>query len=160
MNQEVSPGGTVYDSNDKRYNYFSGNKSKSGSPVNDRHHSRQSVDSPTRTFNDASDFNIMHYSPKSPMKTRLNHNFQVVFKLKYVTVPGEDLYVIGDLPQLGSTSELKHSLKWTEGHIWVSEQPLSTSTPYFSYKYVKVDREKKITDQEDGIQRVADLTLL
>ena len=55
------------------------------------------------------------------MKTRLNQNFSVMFKLKYVTVPGEDLFVIGDLPQLGSNKDLKHGLKWTEGHIWVSE---------------------------------------
>jgi hypothetical protein len=85
------------------------------------------------------------------MKTRMNHNYSVTFKLKYVTVPGEDLYVIGDLPQLGGNKDLKYSLMWTEGHIWVSEQPLLTSTPYFSYKYVKVDRGMKIIDQEDGI---------
>jgi hypothetical protein len=75
-------------------------------------------------------------------------------------VPGEDLFVIGDLPQLGANKELKYGLMWTDGHIWVSESPLLTTTPYFSYKYVKVDRSMKIIDKEDGIQRVADLTLL
>ena len=73
------------------------------------------------------------------MKTRAHQSFSVNFKLKYVTVPGEDLYIIGDLPQLGANKELKYSLKWTDGHIWVSEQPLVTSTPFFSYRYVKVD---------------------
>ena len=152
MNQEASPRENVYDSNDKRYNYFSGNRGKSGSPVH-KGKSYESVDSPKKTFNDASDFNITHYSPKSPIKTRLNHNFSVIFKLKYVTVPGEDLFVIGDIPQLGANKDLKHSLKWTDGHIWVSEQPLTTSTPYFSYKYVKVDgkNHNKVMDQEDGI---------
>ena len=73
------------------------------------------------------------------MKTRLSQNFTVIFKMKFVTVPGEDLYIIGDLPQLGGNKELKYPLKWTDGHIWVSETPLVTSTPYFAYKYVMVD---------------------
>ena len=80
--------------------------------------------SPQRAIRDTSDFNIASYSPKSPMKTRLNNNYSVNFRLKYVTVPGEDLYVIGNLPQLGNNKELKYGLMWTEGHIWVSEQPL------------------------------------
>jgi hypothetical protein len=51
----------------------------------------------------------------------------VTFKLHYQTVPGEDLHVIGEISELGNLSEQKHPLKWTEGHIWMSDKALITN---------------------------------
>ena len=52
---------------------------------------------------------------------------RVYFRLKYKTLPGENLFVVGEIAELGIIGEYKHPLKWTEGHIWVSESPLLTS---------------------------------
>ena len=64
--------------------------------------------------------------------------FKVTFRLHYETVPGEDLFVVGNIPELGTIEERRHSLKWTEGHIWVSTKPLITRRPTFQYNYVMV----------------------
>jgi len=56
---------------------------------------------------------------------------------------GENIGVVGNIPELGSwkkeTAFLK--MKWTEGHIWETEEPIFISynpsrPPYFMYKYV------------------------
>lgn len=63
--------------------------------------------------------------------------YEVTFRIKYTSRLGENVFVLGDIPQLGTTSDLtKHPLKWTEGHIWVSTVPLRTTTPVFRYHYI------------------------
>ena len=86
--------------------------------------------------------------------------FSVSFKLHYKTVPGEDLFVVGEIPELGTVGEHKHPLKWTQGHIWVSEIPLLTSQSIFHYKYVLLGVKKEVLNSEQGIHRIADLSLL
>ena len=52
-------------------------------------------------------------------------------------------------------------MRWTEGHIWVLEEPLIVSVPWFSYKYILLSDEKKKVDKwEAGIDRIAELRLL
>mmetsp|Transcript_5298 Transcript_5298/g.8930 ORF Transcript_5298/g.8930 Transcript_5298/m.8930 type:complete len:117 (+) Transcript_5298:471-821(+) len=52
-------------------------------------------------------------------------------------------------------------MKWTEGHIWVSERPLITNNYYFQYKYVLLDEEKtNLIAWERGVDRIADLEIL
>jgi len=100
----------------------------------------------------------------------LNHNvtysynvttqeYEVHFKIKYVTKLYEDLFDTGDITERGSAGDLKrHPLKWTEGHIWVSERPLRTSTPLFRYNYIMIDQKSgKQIDNQEGFTRIADL---
>ena len=67
--------------------------------------------------------------------------------------------MIGDLPGLGTNSDmLKHPLKWTNGHIWVSTTPIRTSSALFRYNYIQIDeRTNKKCDDDEGIKRIADL---
>jgi hypothetical protein len=56
-------------------------------------------------------------------------------------------------------------LKWTDGHIWTNEQPIYLSysplkANYFTYKYVKLDKNHNFVNFEEGIDRIADLDLL
>lgn len=55
-------------------------------------------------------------------------SFKVTFQIKYQTVPGESLAVLGSIPELGNWEKksILHHLKWTDGHVWVSEKPLIT----------------------------------
>lgn len=50
-------------------------------------------------------------------------------------------------------------LKWTEGHIWVSEQPLITNRRHFLYKY-RVLTEGELTNWERGVDRICQPRLL
>jgi len=89
-----------------------------------------------------------------------HQEYAVTFKIKYETKWTQQLYVIGDIAELGNDSDLKrHPLKWTAGHIWVSEKPLLTCKPYFRYSYImmKLEAVSEIDDQEKGIKRIADL---
>jgi hypothetical protein len=86
----------------------------------------------------------------------------VQFKITYKTIPGEDLHVLGSIPELGNWKEVKCPLKWTEGHVWVCEKPVIISNPIFRYKYVlNTETSKGISGQwEAGIDRLVDLRLL
>jgi len=45
--------------------------------------------------------------------------------------------------------------------VWVSEEPLITKYPYFSYKYILLDDEKTtFVEWETGINRLCDCRLL
>jgi len=48
---------------------------------------------------------------------------------------------------------------WTEGHIWVLQQPIVTTKPHFLYKYALMEDDNLIK-LETGIARIADLELL
>lgn len=50
-------------------------------------------------------------------------------------------------------------LRWTEGDIWVSKEPLVTSEYFFHYKYAIVE-DNKVIGWERGVDRVADLEIL
>lgn len=78
--------------------------------------------------------------------------------MRFPTVTGEDVGVIGDLPELGNWDPKKClKLKWYQDHVWETVVPLVTNRPYFKYKYVQYSPTTKI---EDGMDRVAELRLL
>jgi hypothetical protein len=82
-------------------------------------------------------------------------------KIYFKTVPGESICVLGSIQELGAWKEIVCHLKWTEGHIWVTEKPIITSQPYFTYKYMQLDDDKKtMVKWEAGIDRIVDLRLL
>lgn len=41
-----------------------------------------------------------------------------IFKIKYETNPGEEVYILGEHRDFGNWHKSKFKLKWTEGHIW------------------------------------------
>lgn len=52
-------------------------------------------------------------------------------------------------------------MRWTEGHVWVSEPINIRSTSYFMYKYVVMNTASgKAAKWEKGPNRIADLTIL
>ena len=83
----------------------------------------------------------------------------VTFQIFYETRVGESICVLGSIEELGTWKEYKCHLTWTEGHIWVSKEPILTKHKRFFYKYVLLD-EGKMVMWERGVDRIADLTLL
>jgi len=98
----------------------------------------------------------------SPIDPRLlGTKYALTLKIYYKTVPGESICVLGSIPELGLWKDIVCHLKWTEGHIWVTEKPIITSHPYFNYKYMQLDDDKKtMVKWEAGIDRIVDLRLL
>lgn len=89
------------------------------------------------------------------------HSYCVYFSVQYQTTPGEEIYVIGSIPELGNWKERVCKLTWTEGHVWVLDEPIVTTAPYFRYKYqsVKKDHHEHFR-WETGVDRIAELRLL
>jgi hypothetical protein len=50
-------------------------------------------------------------------------------------------------------------MRWTEGDIWVLDEPITTLKPHFLYKYVIMQDDYPIKI-EDGLARIADLEAL
>lgn len=72
---------------------------------------------------------------------------------------GDHLAVVGDIDQLGNWKDFqKCTMKWTEGHVWVTEN-LVVDKPFFLYKYI-IMRGKNPLKWEKGANRIADLHVL
>ena len=67
--------------------------------------------------------------------------------------------VIGSTPELGDWQQCKCVLKWNKGHVWTMENPIQVSSSHFKYKYVTLYK-KRILVWENGIDRIADLSIL
>lgn len=69
--------------------------------------------------------------------------------------------VCGSLPELGSWEKFICQLKWTEGNVWVTNSPITTTQYYFTYKYVVLKADGLTSSRwEAGIDRIADLEVL
>ena len=93
------------------------------------------------------------------LSTNTEEKYAVHFRVHYESNFGEEVCVVGALPDLGDWKGHKHMLKWTEGHIWVSVKPLITNQRYFCYKY-RVLVEHEVRHWEDGIDRICHPELL
>ena len=71
--------------------------------------------------------------------------------------------ILGDGVDLGNWKDTKKcTMSWTEGHIWVLDEPIITTQPYFKYKYCLCDTKEGADELlfERGIDRILDLRLL
>lgn len=80
------------------------------------------------------------------------------------TVVGENLCVLGSIPELGMWKEFKCKMVWTEGHVWKTINPIITNEPAFRYKYALLDGENEdaqtLKGWERGIDRWCQCALL
>ena len=75
-----------------------------------------------------------------------------IFKIKYETNPGEEVYILGEHRDFGNWHKAKFKLKWTEGHIWQAEYNFLTSIDYIPFKFVCISKSFK--KWEDGENRL------
>ena len=59
-----------------------------------------------------------------------------LFKIKYETYPGEEIYIFGDSPDFGNWKNPKFKLRWSEGHIWQGTYQMSKSSNSIKFKFV------------------------
>ena len=85
--------------------------------------------------------------------------FSLDLSIYYQTKLGESLAVIGSIEELGCWKIIKKHMKWSEGNIWVLDQPIFTQKSFFKYKYVLLYKGELIK-WEDGIDRILDFEIL
>lgn len=58
-------------------------------------------------------------------KHRSSETYALTLTVMYETKPGEDIYVVGSIKELGEWKDIhKAPLKWSKGHVWVTKDPL------------------------------------
>mmetsp|Transcript_12506 Transcript_12506/g.13711 ORF Transcript_12506/g.13711 Transcript_12506/m.13711 type:complete len:370 (-) Transcript_12506:187-1296(-) len=81
--------------------------------------------------------------------------YKVEFKVPYQTDFGQNVYVIGNIPELGNWKVAGAvKLKWHDGHIWKTIVPISSRK--FEYKYMVTDHQD-FTRWEIGDNRPAEV---
>lgn len=70
-------------------------------------------------------------------------NVTATFTLEYKTKFGEDIRVVGNVPELGAWDpEKAATMTWTPGHVWETTLPLAIPDEPLEYKYVLMDKGK------------------
>jgi hypothetical protein len=82
--------------------------------------------------------------------------YEVKFSIKYQTSPGQNIYILGSITELGNWKESKFRLKWSEGHIWKGKLELPKDKDYFQYKFVCLSDDNKFKRWEEGPDRIFD----
>lgn len=67
---------------------------------------------------------------------------------------GENLYILGDIPELGNWKDFVCKLTWSQGHNWKTSLNLSNAISSFKYKFVCYNENSKSMKWEDGPDRV------
>lgn len=92
------------------------------------------------------------------------HEYNLTLKVTYKTKWGQEIGVVGNIPQLGNWDPRKAlKMRWTNGHVWVADgiriNESRGEKTYFMYKYVLLN-ENNQNQYERGLDRIADLKLL
>ena len=113
---------------------------------------------------DINDFNSVRYAFGSkltevPIVQQDGVQWKVNFKLLLQLEFGQSVCIVGSIPELGNWQEFRCFMKWTEGHVWTLQTPITSFVPYFQYKYVIMEGDQDLK-WENGINRIADLDML
>ena len=90
------------------------------------------------------------------MKTNKGNFYSVKFSIKFQTQLGENIFILGNIKELGNWKETKFRLKWSEGHIWKGKIEIPNEVAFFSFKFVCIG-EDNLRRWEEGPNRLFDL---
>ena len=98
--------------------------------------------------------------PKVPSKTNTEIS-EIIFKIFYKTVPGQDLYISGEDEKFGNwgKTNLGIPLKWTPGHIWIGRFSVKSLPQTSNFKFIVQEKDGSIT-WDEGEDRVFDIKKL
>lgn len=82
--------------------------------------------------------------------------YLVKFSIKYQTSPGQNIFILGNIPELGNWKDAKFKLKWSEGHFWKGKLELPMDTDFFQFKFVCFSDDNKFKRWEEGPDRIFD----
>jgi hypothetical protein len=89
-----------------------------------------------------------------------NITYNVTFSVKKALNPGETLFVLGSLNELGMWDLPVYPMTLTSDNLWVSKMPLITKVSHFRYKYSIFNGNKERIAWETGVDRIADLVVM
>ena len=89
-----------------------------------------------------------------------NITYNVTFSVKKALNPGETLFVLGSLNELGMWDLPVYPMTLTSDNLWVSKMPLITKVSHFRYKYSIFNGNKERIAWETGVDRIADLEVI
>ena len=110
-----------------------------------------------------SSMDYTNQSMQSTLSNKYNNNIgivrqlkidKIVFQMKYNTLPGEDLGVIGSIEELGMWDQNKAlKLTWNSGNVWKSKINFNFSrTNSFEFKFIFISNGR-VKQWEDGNNR-------
>ena len=72
------------------------------------------------------------------MKTDIIKDNTITFqiKLRYETLPGEEIYILGEGKDFGNWTNPNFKLYWSEGNLWTADYTISTSIEFVKFKFV------------------------
>jgi len=82
------------------------------------------------------------------------YEYTLKFSMKYQTLPGQNIYILGNLDNLGNWKNKIFKLKWTNGHIWKGELSLNRDIESFEYKFVCAEDKPGSERWEQGKNRL------
>ena len=83
-----------------------------------------------------------------------DNKYSIKFSIKYQTSPGQNIYILGSINELGNWKENKFKLKWHPGHIWKGTLVLDESINSITYKFVCVSNDLSYKRWEKGPDRI------
>lgn len=86
--------------------------------------------------------------------------YDVEFKVRYSTNPGQELYVMGSINELGNWRDFACKMTEIEDDLWITDNLRISSATYFQYKYVVRRCGTHDAIWEKGMDRIADLAIL
>lgn len=96
------------------------------------------------------------------VSTAIDNISKILIKIYYETVPGQDLYILGEDPKFGAwdTNKLGLPLKWTEGHMWTAEVTPKSLPKQSVFKFIVSEKDGSITweTREDRVFDISKVT--
>ena len=98
---------------------------------------------------DSNNQNIQSNQNRRKIDIRID---RIVFQMKYQTIMGQELGVIGSLNDIGNWDQNKaQKLRWTEGNVWIKDIMYQNNTD-FEFKFIFIE-SGKVKTWEDGNNR-------
>ena len=81
-------------------------------------------------------------------------NYTVKFSVNYKTSLGQNIYIYGNIDEIGNWKKNVFKLKWTEGHLWKGSLVLNNNVKNFEYKFVCATDDQSYARWEQGENRL------
>ena len=84
---------------------------------------------------------------KEKTKDNNEDSYSISFYMHLETKYGQNVYVMGGIPELGNWKNKVAKMKWTANHVWKININLPSEIEYFEYKFVVSENENLIWEK-------------
>jgi hypothetical protein len=114
------------------------------------------INNNNNNFNPNSPNNPQIYNDNNDINKNqeISNTYKIRFSIRYETSPGQNIYIFGNLDELGNWKKNTFKLKWSEGHIWKGTLELNKEIKSFEYKFVCLAENQSYKRWEEGFNRI------